>query len=115
MIIAIDFDGTVVEHKYPEIGELKPKAKEVINKLVDKGHYIIIWTCRYVKKDLEDMLDFLIANEIKFHNVNMNYPNLDFKPIPKVYANIYIDDRNIFCEDVNWDKIELYLTSKNIL
>lgn len=46
MIFAIDFDGTIVEHKYPEIGALKPSAKQVINELYGKGHYIIIWRSR---------------------------------------------------------------------
>ena len=115
MIIAIDFDGTIVEHKYPAIGKLKPKAKEVINKLVEKHHYIIIWTCRYIEKDLKEMFDFLIKNEIKFHNINMNNSNISFRPIPKIYADIYIDDKNIFCDKINWDKIETYFIAKGVL
>jgi len=104
LIIAIDFDGTIVEHKFPEIGKLKPFAKEIINKLVEDGNYIIIWTCRYVKQDLVNMFYFLVNNGIKFHNININCPNIDFKPIPKIYADIYIDDRSLFYKD-DWNLI----------
>ena len=45
MIIAIDFDGTIVENKYPKIGTLRKGAKAVINRLYDSGHFIIIYTC----------------------------------------------------------------------
>ena len=46
MVLAIDFDGCIVEETYPEIGELRKDAKKIINQLVQDGHYIIIWTCR---------------------------------------------------------------------
>ena len=46
MLIAVDFDGTVVEHAYPDIGEELPHAVEVLKELVEAGHQIILWTCR---------------------------------------------------------------------
>lgn len=115
LIFAIDFDGSIVEHQYPEIGELKEDAKEVINDLYKKDHKIIIWTCRYLQKDLSLMVKFLNENNINFHQVNCNIPELSFKPYPKIYANIYIDDRNLFCEEIDWYKIRLYLEVKGIL
>ena len=45
-ILALDFDGTIVEHKFPDIGALKPNVVGVINQLFNEGYYIIIWTCR---------------------------------------------------------------------
>lgn len=95
MIIAIDFDGTIVEHKFPEIGKLRKDAKEVINQLYNEGHYIIIWTCRYEGFAVEQMELFLAANDIKYHCINQNHPELLFSPKPKIYADIYIDDRQV--------------------
>ncbi|NDV46100.1 hypothetical protein D0T49_03470 [Paludibacter sp. 221] len=97
MIIAIDFDGTIVENKFPEIGTLLPKAKEVINSLYDTGHYIIIWTCR-CDLHLTSAVNFLLNNDIKFHRINDNEPTNTAKynsNSRKVYAHMYIDDKNV--------------------
>jgi len=98
LIFAIDFDGTIVEHKYPDIGNILPKAKETINWLYDQGHTIIIWTCRYTREDLNSMEQFLNYNKIKFHKINENADEIQkgsFNPTPKIYANIYLDDRGL--------------------
>ena len=115
MIIACDFDGTIVEHKYPLIGKLLPNAKETINKLRDNGHKIIIWTCRYIYDDIRSMIDFLDKNEIYYSIVNKNIQSIDFKPEPKIYADIYIDDKNLFIENINWFEIEKYLIKKGYI
>lgn len=96
MIFAIDFDGTIVEHKYPKIGDLLPGARRIINALYNKGHYIIIWTCR-LEPELTEMINFLKTMRIKYHKVNENAPLklLGYKPDPKVFANVYIDDLNL--------------------
>ena len=57
MIIAVDFDGTLSMGPYPEIGNPKPYAVEMMNKLKDDGHYIILWTCRRGER-LEDALNW---------------------------------------------------------
>ena len=44
MIIAVDFDGTIVEHKYPYIGEEKPFAVETLKQMAADGHHLILWT-----------------------------------------------------------------------
>jgi len=95
MIIAIDFDGTIVEQEFPNIGAIKKNAKEVINKLHEDGHYIIIWTCRYTNSDLRSMIQFLIENDIWYDSINNNCDNLSFVPHPKIYADVYIDDHNL--------------------
>lgn len=101
--IAIDFDGTIVEFKFPDIGGLKPFAKETIKVLKEKGHRIIIWSCR--GKDKEDEVRiFLEENEIPYDVIN-DHTSEDKERIPdlnyirKVFADIYIDDRNIFWID----------------
>jgi hypothetical protein len=102
MIIAVDFDGTIVEHRFPSIGPLLPEAKEVINALYDQGHEIVIWTCR-TGSYKENAKIFLVGNGIKYHAINENAPSVkatskrtDFLPRPKIYADLYIDDRNLF-------------------
>jgi hypothetical protein len=109
-IIAIDFDGTIVEHKFPEIGKLLPGAKEVINKLA-KSYTIIIWTCRNheeTSKEFLDMITFLLDNDIEYHYINQNDPKNPFQPYPKIFANIYIDDRSLGGFP-GWDVVEAML------
>jgi len=113
MIIAIDFDGTIVNHEFPMIGKLKPNAKMVL-KLLDKGgHFIIIWTCRTSQNisgggepTIFHVRDFLTENDIPFGTINNNCPEMPFQPSPKVYADVYIDDRNIGFIPEDW--IEIY-------
>ena len=105
MVIAIDFDGTIVEHNYPDIGKLKPNAKETINNWYDKGHKIIIWSCR-MNKEKEEAKLFLKEQGIKFHEFNDNInTGDDFNPYPKIFAHLYIDDRGFrFTDDLyNWE------------
>jgi hydroxymethylpyrimidine pyrophosphatase-like HAD family hydrolase len=108
MIIAIDFDGTIVKDEYPAIGELISGAKETINQFYKDGHHIIIWTCR-AEKALRDAVDFLNENGIMFHSANESHPGnvqeyggLDTR---KIYADVYIDDKSlIFIQ--NWSFIQ---------
>ncbi|MCL1868623.1 MAG: HAD family hydrolase [Paludibacter sp.] len=113
MIIAIDFDGTIVQSNFPSIGALIPNAKESINKLFQDGHYIIIWTCRQ-NEQLLDMFNFLVAENILFHRCNDNSPEQTAKygtNSRKVYAHAYIDDLAIGCpktSDNLPDWLEIY-------
>jgi len=94
-IFAIDFDGTIVQDKYPAIGVLQPYARDVINRLHEEGHYIIIWTCR-TGDHLTNAVNFLLASGIKFDRVNDHEPNncLQYGPhARKVFADYYIDDK----------------------
>lgn len=95
-IIAIDFDGTIVEQAFPEIGKLLPYAKEVLYNLYYQGYYIIIWTCRG-GQELIDAKDFLDKKGIMYHKLNENAPfeRVGFMPHPKIFADVYIDDRNL--------------------
>jgi len=106
MIIAIDFDGTICRGKYPNIDGLQPYAKEVINKLYDDGHFLIIWTCRENEMLLK-ALNWLLENGIKFHRVNDHNPDNLKKyggNTRKVYAHLYIDDKQVGGLPC-WDKI----------
>ena len=96
MIIAIDFDGTIVEHEYPEIGKIIPHAFKSIRLIQEHGHTIILWTFRYGKR-LDEAVEFCKQNGVEFDAVNSNEPNevFDNTYSRKIYADIYIDDRNI--------------------
>lgn len=96
MIYAIDFDGTIVENKFPEIGLLKEEAKLFIDKLVARGDKWILYTMRE-DKYLEEALIFLKQHNLVPHAVNDNLPELKeiYQNNPrKVFANVYIDDHN---------------------
>jgi hydroxymethylpyrimidine pyrophosphatase-like HAD family hydrolase len=104
-IIAIDFDGTIVEDKYPEIGDLKQGAKEYINKLKQDGFWVIIWTCRTGEKLIE-AITFLANQGIMFDLVNRNLQSNIEKyggDTRKIYADFYIDDKNLFHYD-SWEQ-----------
>lgn len=93
MVIAVDFDGTIVEHKYPEIGLELEGAIQSLKDLQQRGHKIIIWTCR-AGKDLIAAREWLSKRGFipdKFNeNVELNW----LPESPKIYADLYIDDRN---------------------
>ena len=113
-VIAIDFDGIIVEDTYPHIGKLKPKAREVINELISQGHEVIIWSCR----DACEIEEFLYKQDIKFTTINENTFHLmdNWGNDPrKVGADVYIDDKNIETTTIDWDRIEFHLKARKIL
>lgn len=96
LTIAIDFDGTIVEHKFPKIGKELPFATETLRALQKKGHKLILWTYR-AGKELEEAIQFCHNKGLEFYAVNKNYPEEKFSEniSRKILADIYIDDRNI--------------------
>jgi hydroxymethylpyrimidine pyrophosphatase-like HAD family hydrolase len=90
MIIAVDFDGTCVTHKYPEIGE-EIGAVEVLKKLSEQGHKLILWTMRS-EQALEEAAAWFHRNEIPLFGINQNPEQVTWTRSPKVYAHMYIDD-----------------------
>jgi hydroxymethylpyrimidine pyrophosphatase-like HAD family hydrolase len=96
MIIAVDFDGTIVEHRYPKIGKPLPFAFETLKTLQSKGHLLILWTVR--EGDLlSEAVEFCRKNGVEFYAVNKNFPEENFvqdQVSRKIIADIYIDDRN---------------------
>ena len=94
--IAVDFDGTIVDHEYPEIGKEKLFAFLTLKELEKMGARIILWTFRN-GKELEDAVEFCRKNGIEFYAVNKNYPEeiFDETVSRKIDADIYIDDKNI--------------------
>ncbi len=96
LTIAVDFDGTIVEDEYPNIGKPMLFAFETLKKLQEKGHRLILWTYRY-GKELEDAVAFCKKNDVHFYAVNKSFPEENFDPkySRKINADLFIDDRNI--------------------
>ena len=95
-VIAVDFDGTIVEHRYPEIGAEIPFAIETLKVLQKKGFRLILWTFRS-GNFLEAAINYCKERGLVFYAVNKNYPEETFVDTisRKINADIYIDDRNI--------------------
>jgi hypothetical protein len=96
MIIAVDFDGTLVEHRYPMIGKEILFAFETLRELQKQNHQLILWTIR-TGKELEEAVEFCRQRGIEFYAVNKNYPEEKFDETisRKINADIFIDDRNV--------------------
>lgn len=96
LIIAVDFDGTIVDDAYPAVGKAKLFAFDTLKKLQDEGHRLILWTYRSGKK-LEEAVNFCEAQGIVFYAVNASYEGeeTDLTKSRKIHADIFIDDRNI--------------------
>ncbi len=95
-VIAIDFDGTIVEHDYPRIGKEMLFAFATIKELQKKGHKLILFTYR-TGNLLQEAVEFCKKNGIEFYAVNKNYPEekLEDNTPRKLDVDIFIDDRNI--------------------
>lgn len=96
LIIAIDFDGTIVEHRYPAIGRTRPLAFQTLKALQANGHRLILWSHRAGQK-LEDAVSFCRSHGVEFYAVNKNFPEEIWEGTDsrKILADIYIDDRNL--------------------
>ena len=94
--IAVDFDGTIVDHEYPGIGKEKLFAFRTLRELEKLGARLILWTFR-TGKELDEAVEYCRKNGIEFYAVNKNYPEEVFDETisRKIDADIFIDDRNV--------------------
>lgn len=95
-VIAVDFDGTIVTHAYPQIGKEMLFAFATLKELQSRGHKLILWTFRSGDL-LDEAVEYCRKNGVEFYAVNKNYPEEVFsdKISRKVNADIFIDDRNV--------------------
>jgi hydroxymethylpyrimidine pyrophosphatase-like HAD family hydrolase len=103
-IIALDFDGTIVENDFPELGEVKEDVVEKAKEFQKAGASIVLWTCRE-GKFLQEAISVCVKNDIKLDAINENSPaqyewaEREFKKsgerfaLRKIYADIYVDDK----------------------
>jgi len=99
--IAVDFDGTIVVHKFPEIGEPVPGAIETIKYWISTGVRVILWTMRSGKY-LDAAVEYCRKSGIEFYGINKN-PSQDWSDSPKAYAHFYVDDMAVGCPMVGYD------------
>lgn len=94
--IAVDFDGTIVDHEYPAIGKEKLFAFQTLKEFNKMGANLILWTFRTGKK-LDEAVEYCRKNGIEFYSVNKNYPEevFDETVSRKIDADIFIDDKNV--------------------
>lgn len=98
MTIAVDFDGTIVEHKYPEIGNEIPFATDTLKMLIKDRHRLILWSVREGEL-LNDAIEWCRERGVEFWATNRDYPeetesnNQHFSR--KLKADMFIDDRNL--------------------
>jgi hypothetical protein len=98
MVIGVDFDGTIVEDRYPEIGPEIPFATDTLKMLINERHRLILWTVREGRQ-LEEALDWCSERGVEFYAVNREYPEETFNNNQhfsrKLKADVWIDDRNL--------------------
>ena len=98
MIIAVDFDGTIVEHEYPKIGREIPFAIDTLKMLIKDRHTLILWSVREGEL-LDEAIEWCRARGVEFYATNKDYPE-ETKEGNTVYsrklkADMFIDDRNV--------------------
>lgn len=123
LTIAVDFDGTIVTHKYPKIGR-DIGAIPILRKIQENGHDIILYTMRS-GEELWDAVRYLNDKGITLFGINRNHKQDSWTTSPKIYAHVYIDDAALgtpllWDEDskrpyVNWNSIEHLLIDRNII
>ena len=107
MIIAVDFDGTIVENRYPYIGNEKPFAIETLKLLARDHHQLILWTCREGRL-LQEAVEWCRQRGLEFYAVNSNYPEETPAGNPtysrKLNVDVFIDDSGL-CPLPDWGTI----------
>lgn len=99
MVIGVDFDGTIVEHRYPEIGEERPFATDILKRLIADRHKLILWTMRNGRL-LDEAVQWCADRGVTFYAVNSNSPEMFKEENPsylscKLNADVFIDDCNV--------------------
>lgn len=107
LIIPVDFDGTIVKHRFPAIGPPVPHAIRVLKRLVAAGHRVVLWTCRS-NWQLIKAAQYLDDRGVFLHGINSNELGDEFMGSPKVYGHITIDDTALGCpciHDPVWEPV----------
>ena len=115
-IIAVDFDDTLIHGNYPDRYSIDVFAIDILKDFIARGGIVILWTCRDDREHLADALDRFAklgfvpqyvneeARENPYWRKKIYVPKS-----PKVYADLYIDDRSTPFRKVDWKQIALWL------
>lgn len=103
LTIAVDFDGTLCEYAFPDVGDQTEQQKKLLNlliKLKEQGHYLILWTNRGDNdkyRCLTEAIEWCKNQGLEFNSINANNPEKEAKKLsgssPKIMADFYIDDK----------------------
>lgn len=102
-IVAVDFDGTICENAFPEIGKPRPRVIQAIKDYKRLGWKVILWTCRN-KEYLTEALKWCRKHGLEFDAVNENLPEVEEMfggYTRKIFADVYIDDKNVLIKEVD--------------
>ena len=113
--IAIDFDGTLVKHHYPKIGDEVPNAIDLIKDYTE--NYNVVWILNTMRsgKLLDEAVKWCEKHKITLYGINHNPSQDEWTESTKTYAQFYIDDSNVGCPlifdknerpYVDWEKID---------
>ncbi len=94
MDICIDFDGTVVTHEYPKIGQPVEGALRTLRELRSKGHRLILFTMRS-GQGLQEAVEYLETSGVQLFGINVNPEQIEWTTSNKAYGQLYIDDAGI--------------------
>ena len=100
MIIAVDFDGTIVEHCFPLLGGPVPLAFDYLKQFRDRGARLMLWTMRSDMPNgdyLSQAVQLCLDNGVEFDFINRNPEQDGWTTSHKQYANLYIDDAAFGC------------------
>ena len=106
--IALDFDGTVVEHDYPYIGKENGNCSEILKRWVKEYNVEIILDTMRGGKMLQDALKWFNDREVPIFSVGKHPIQESWTDSTKAYALFSIDDRNVGCP-VKYDGKKRYM------
>lgn len=115
-IYAVDFDGTLCENKWPEIGEPIQEMIDYCKRLKEQGHKLILWTCR-TEEQTEAAVKWCAEHGLEFDAVNENLPDeiVKYNNDPrKVGADYFIDDKNLFIPGFSSKPIEVFKNQEQL-
>ena len=101
--VAVDFDGTIVTDKFPEIGEPNLELVAWLKQYRANGGEIILWTSRN-KDALPKAVDFCTSLGLEFDAINENLKENQIKwqgDTRKVLADYYLDDKAVEWKSTN--------------
>ena len=101
LVVAVDFDGTCVDHRYPEVGTDVPGAATALSLIAQYGARIILYTMRSDNDQhgavLANAVEWFADRDIPLWGVNQNPEQYQWTRSPKVYAHVYVDDAAFGC------------------
>lgn len=113
MIIAVDFDGTLCENAWPEIGSPRMFVINALKKQMAGGARVILWTCREGER-LDAAVRWCAEKGIVFDAINTNLTDVEgyYGVSRKVYADAYWDDKSVHPDTLGGGRPRRYLRGR---